>query len=84
MSKLLLGNAFIQSNSADALESSAVNHPYLSALRDGNLPNINLALQDFALQYGLYSSQFIRYVSAVIDNLSNTQHKNILRSNLAE
>lgn len=84
MNKCLLGKTFIQSISAEVLNSSAVNHPYLSALREGSLPNINLALQDFAFQYGLYSSQFIRYVSVVIDNLSNTQHKNILRSNLAE
>ena len=70
--------------SAEALDSTAVNHPYLRALRQGIYPNIDMAFQDFAFQYGLYSARFTRYVSAVIENLSNAEHKQILLTNLAE
>ena len=59
-------------------------HPYLEALRDGSLPNIRLAFQDFAFQYGLYSAEFARYLSAVIDNVSDPGHREILLTNLAE
>ena len=79
-----VGATFIQSVSTKALNSAAVNHPYLRAICEGNLPNFDLALKDFAFQYGLYSTKFIRYVLAVTDNLSNTEHKKILLSNLAE
>lgn len=79
-----LGAAFIKRISAEALDSTAVNHPYLSAIREGDFPNIDLALKDFAFQYGLYSTQFIRYVSAVTENLSNPAHRQILQTNLAE
>lgn len=84
MSKHLPSHAFIQPISAEVLKSSAVNHPYLQALCEGNLPNIDLAIQDFAFQYGLYSAQFIRYVSVVIESIKKPEHKKILQSNLAE
>ena len=53
--------AFIDQLSAEALASTAVNHPYLSAIRQGDLPNMSLAIKDFAFQYEIYSSKFIRY-----------------------
>jgi pyrroloquinoline quinone (PQQ) biosynthesis protein C len=84
MIKHSLGAAFIKRISAEALDSDAVNHPYLRAMREGDFPNIELALQDFAFQYNLYSKKFTRYVSAVIDNLSDDRHKQILLTNLAE
>jgi pyrroloquinoline quinone (PQQ) biosynthesis protein C len=43
-----------------------------------------MAFKDFAFQYSLYSARFARYVSAVIKNLSNAEHKQILLINLAE
>lgn len=70
--------------SAEALDSSAVNHPYLTAIQHGDLPNIELAIKDFAFQYGIYSSHFTRYLSAVINSLSNSQHQKILLENLTE
>ncbi len=70
--------------SAEALTSNAVNHPYLRAIRDGSLPNIELAIKDFAFQYSIYSSQFSRYLSIVINNLRKTQHQEILLQNLSE
>ena len=84
MSKNKLGTAFIKQLSSDALNSAAINHPYLHAISRGDLPNIDLALKDFAFQYSIYSSKFTQYVSSVIDNLSNPQHKQILLNNLAE
>ena len=79
-----LGAAFVSAVSADSKKSNAVNHPYLRAMRDGDFPNVTLAFQDFAFQYGLYSARFVRYMSAVTENLSNTEHRKILLANLAE
>jgi len=76
--------AFIDRISAEALASTAVHHPYLQAIRQGELPNIDLAIQDFAFQYGLYSSKFVRYLSAVINKLQDPQHREILLTNLTE
>jgi pyrroloquinoline quinone (PQQ) biosynthesis protein C len=78
------GAAFIKSISAEALDSAAVNHPYLRAMSQGDFPNIDLAFKDFAFQYSLYSARFTRYVSAVIENLSSAEHTQFLLTNLAE
>ena len=82
--RLNMGAEFIASIAADALDSAAVNHPYLLALREGDFPNVDLAFKDFALQYGFYSANFMRYVSAVMGNLNEPRHKELLRGNLAE
>lgn len=84
MSKSDLGSAFIKRLRAEVLDSAAVKHPYLCAMRNGDFSNTNLAFKDFAFQYGLYSAKFIRYMSVVTDNLNSTEHKQILQSNLAE
>jgi pyrroloquinoline-quinone synthase len=84
MKRQTLGAAFIKGISAQALNSAAVNHPYLRAMSKGDFPNIDMAFKDFAFQYNLYSARFTRYVSAVIDNLGNAEHKQILLTNLAE
>lgn len=78
------GSTFLSQLGTEALASSAVNHPYLEAISEGDFPNIELAFKDFAFQYGLYSAQFIRYLSAVIANLSDPKHQQILQSNLDE
>ena len=78
------GASFIKRMSAEALDSAAVNHPYLRAMSEGDFPNIDMAFKDFAFQYSLYSTRFTRYVSAVIENLNNADHKQILLTNLAE
>ena len=82
--RLGAGADFIAPIATDALDSAAVNHPYLRALSEGDFPNVDLAFKDFALQYGFYSANFMRYVSAVMGNLSNPRHKEMLRGNLAE
>jgi pyrroloquinoline quinone (PQQ) biosynthesis protein C len=84
MKRHSLDTAFIDRIRAEASASTAVNHPYLQAIREGDLPNMDLAIKGFAFQYGLYSSKFIRYLSAVIKNLNETKHKRILLGNLTE
>ncbi len=79
-----VGSVFIKRISAEALDSAAANHPYLRAMREGDFPNVDLAFKDFAFQYGLYSARFIHYVSALIENLSDDGHKQILLTNIAE
>ena len=75
---------FIQALCDQALNSTAVNHPYLTAISRGDLPDIDIALKDFAFQYSLYSKNFTRFVQAVINNLSDQRHKEILQLNLDE
>ena len=84
MNRHILGAAFVNRISVEALESAAVNHPYLRAMSEGDFPNMELAIKDFSFQYGLYSVRFPRYVSAVIENLGNARHKQILLTNLDE
>ncbi len=79
-----LGAEFVSAASAEVKKSDAVNHPYLSAMRSGDFPNVQMAFQDFAFQYGLYSAHFVHYISAVVDNLDNAEHRKILLANLAE
>ena len=84
MSNNRLGATFINAMRDHVFDSSAVKHPYLEAIRNGDFPNVELALKDFSFQYGIYNSQFIRCLSAVIDNLGQAEHKQILQSNLDE
>ncbi len=69
---------------AEALASRAVHHPYLKALQHADLPNFDLAIKDFAFQYGIYSKQFTQYLQAVINNLNNNKHREMLLENLTE
>ena len=84
MDKHNLRDDFIRQLSDEALNSLAVNHPYLTAFSDGEFPDIEFAIRDFAYQYGLYNKQFIRYLTTVINSLSEEMHKQILQSNLDE
>jgi len=68
----------------EVLESAAVNHPYLNAMSSGRFLNLDVALQDFAYQYGLYSARFTDYVTAVVENLTREDHQQTLMANLAE
>jgi pyrroloquinoline-quinone synthase len=77
-------NTFISNLCTRALNSTAVKHPYLDAMREGSFPNVKMAYQDFAFQYGLYSIRFTQYLSEVINNLSNVEHKRVVQNNLSE
>lgn len=82
---MTINNAsFTDRISANAFHSSAVIHPYLTALCEGQLPDMPLAFKDFALNYGAYSSNFTHYITATIDGLGRQEHKDVLRANLAE
>ncbi len=76
--------AFIECIRLKALASDAVNHPYLTAFCHGEFPDMTAAIQDFAFQYGLYSRQFVRYLSAVIKQLQQQKHRETLIENLTE
>ena len=84
MNKQACSADFIQNLCDEALHSTAVNHPYLTAMKLGDFPDMDVALRDFAFQYSLYSKNFTRFVVAVIDNLADTRHRNILQMNLDE
>ena len=68
----------------ESLSHRAVNHPYLEALNNGDLPCINFALKDFAYQYYGYSLHFPRYLTSVISKLDNHNHRRSLLENLTE
>lgn len=84
MDQYLPGGAFVTRIRAEALASPAVRHPYLQAISAGGFTNMDEAFRDFACHYGFYSAGFSRYVAAVIEQLTNPLHREILQSNLAE
>ena len=84
MNKNKLEISFVERLRTEALGSSAIDHPYLRALKNGDLPDFDWALKDFAFQYGVYSSGFVQYLSAVIERLSCEEHRKILQENLAD
>ncbi len=68
----------------EALVHRAVNHPYLRALAEGDMPDTEWALMDFAKHYYGYSLHFPRYLTAVISKLEVAAHRNSLLENLTE
>jgi len=67
-----------------ALQHNAVHHSYLQKLSQGEFSNMEKALAYFASQYEGYSVWFPKYLQAVIDKLTNLNHKSHLLENLAE
>lgn len=68
----------------EALQHRAVQHPYLTALAKGDLPDLQAALADFADHYYGYSAHFPRYLTAVISRLAEPAHRATLLANLTE
>lgn len=68
----------------ESLNHRAVHHPYLRALADGELPDTEWALTDFARHYYGYSLHFPRYLTTVIAKLENPAHRKSLLENLTE
>jgi pyrroloquinoline quinone (PQQ) biosynthesis protein C len=62
----------------------AVQHPYLTALAEGTLPDPRWALQDFARHYIAYSAHFPRYLTTVISRLESHAQRAALLANLTE
>lgn len=58
-------DVFFQSLIAQSLDHRAVQHPYLQALANGSVPDLEWALRDFAKQYFGYSTHFTRYLTLV-------------------
>ena len=75
---------FVTQLAAAALQHRAVRHPYLQALTDGSIPDINWALADFARHYYGYSAHFPRYLTTLISRLENPTHWQSLLENLTE
>lgn len=69
---------------ARAVRHRAVQHPYLRALADGDLPDTRWALRDFARHYTHYSRHFPQYLTAVVSRLDVPAHRQLLLDNLAE
>jgi pyrroloquinoline quinone (PQQ) biosynthesis protein C len=78
------GRGFIASLNQEACSHRAVNHPYLQQLIDGDLPDIQGALNDFVYQYSAYSGDFVRYLTATISQLKDKGHRKALLKNLME
>ncbi len=75
---------FLASVAEEATSHRAVNHPYLIALRDGDLPDMKWSLADFGRQYHGYSAHFPRYLTTVISRLELPDHRAALMENLTE
>jgi len=75
---------FLQRVTEEAIAHRAVNHPYLLALRNHSLPDMNWALADFACHYHGYSSHFPRFLTTVIGRLEIPEHRTALMENLTE
>jgi len=67
-----------------ALKHRAINHPYLTALAAGNLPQPRQAIADFAVQYQGYTSWFPKYLTCVMSKLESDQHRAYFQENLEE
>lgn len=75
---------FLSAVTEEATSHRAIHHPYLLALRNGELPDMKWALADFARQYYGYSSHFPRYLTTVIGRLELPEHRAALMENLTE
>ncbi len=62
----------------------ALNHPYLTALKEGSLPDPLGALQRFASEYAVYTRSFQNYLLICMSKLEHQQHRSILLENLCE
>ena len=62
----------------------ALNHPYLTALKDGTLPDPVGALKRFAAEYAVYAKSFQNYLLIAMSKLEEQEHRSILLENLCE
>jgi pyrroloquinoline quinone (PQQ) biosynthesis protein C len=75
---------FVDALIAEIMGHPALNHEYLRRLSTGTLPDIHVALQDYAHQYSFYTSFFTRYLEAVLSHTNTPSHRKILLENLQE
>lgn len=67
-----------------ALNHSALNHPYLQHLSEGKFINTTNVIADYALCYSIYSNYFTRYLAAVVSKLEDAIHRRLIIENLYE
>lgn len=75
---------FVAALEQEVMEHPATTHPYLVALGEGTLPNMQKALEDFAYQYAFYSREFTRYLENVLGGLTDMRHRATIEENLSE
>jgi pyrroloquinoline quinone (PQQ) biosynthesis protein C len=75
---------FLRELTAETLAHRALHHPYLKALAEGSVPDLEWALRDFSKLYYGYSGQFIRYLTLAISRLDSGAHRRALIENLME
>ena len=78
------GESYLEELVQEALSHPAVCHPYLTDLAEGNLPDLQWAIRDFAAQYPGYCAHFPRYLTVVISKLESPEHRTTLMQNLIE
>lgn len=74
----------LQNLEQEAIQHTAVHHPYLRELSNGKFADMIQAIRDFSKQYYYYSEWFPRYINAVASRLSNANHIEALLQNLSE
>ncbi|MCA9581449.1 MAG: iron-containing redox enzyme family protein [Myxococcales bacterium] len=75
---------FVAAVCREAKEHPAVHHPYLVRLSQGDLPDIQGALRDYAFQYSFYGTDFVSYLEGVIGSLPFERQRDVIRENLEE
>lgn len=84
MDTVNFSSSFVSQLCEEAIQSRAVDHPYLHQLAAGRLPDMQRAVYDFAVQYGAYSRAFTAFLEVLIAQLSNAMHRQLLQHNLEE
>lgn len=76
------GYAKIISDHTGKLISRIGQHPFLHRCREGSITEAEL--KRFLVQQGIYSSHFTRYLCALLGNLEENRHVEMLAENLCE
>ena len=76
------GYVEVISDHTNKLVSRIGRHPFLRRCRDGMITEAEL--KRFLVQQGIYSSHFTRYLCALLGNLEENRHVELLAANLCE
>lgn len=75
---------YVDSLVAIAMQHKVVSHPYLDGLKNGLFPNMKFAFNDFAWQYFHYSLNFSRFLRGALEQLSQSDQRDLIKENLQE
>jgi pyrroloquinoline quinone (PQQ) biosynthesis protein C len=83
---LTVGSAasFVDALCLEADGHPAVEHPFLTRLAAGDLPDVPAVLRDYCYQYSFYCSTFPSYLEAVLAGLASPRHRELVFENLRE